>query len=529
MTFYSRVGLFTQPGSTGNHSVTGVGFQPTALILYGNSNYNESTWGANFSQSIALVTANGSAAIGGSSSNNVATAVTDRRHTQGAYTVEFSSNNYADATLVSFDADGFTLNWSLANAGGQHVGYFAIGGTDITGAKVVEHTQKTTTGTKAVTGVGFQPGLVITIGDGSIVAPPHTETYYAANIGAMDSAGNQWASYYQSNPGEKPSETARAQLTDHTVVNCNTNAAFVIKAAFQSMDADGFTLNWDQVDGTARIYYSLCLKGGAYQVGNWAAGGFTDTINTSTMTPKGVFTVNDSHVGSGAAALGLRQSIGASDGTGDFYTVIQDKDNVTPTVVHSRASAAECILLANNDTATPGGRATVTLGTNCFYANWAANSEVNDQICYIAMGAGGWTQTTVPGTTSASYTPAEYVSQTWTQSTVPTTLSSALTLAEEYSGIIWSQVTPPSTASTAYTPTVALLWSPTNVPGVATAVSTISFWSGKGWSQTTVPTTTSHAITPPFSLVDEDGADITNCVVEFIDWPSALEIDIVNG
>jgi len=376
--------------------------------------------------------------------------------------------------------------------------------------------------------------LVLLIGNEDTNTSGITGGYFNS-IGAFDKSGNQWVRSVYSINGAKPSETGTIQSTTHCIIG--TAAATVVQYAahFTSMDTNGFTLTYDTTPPGAFYYAALCIKGGGYNVGSWnkttGANGSVDTVSvTAGLTPSAVLLSTDSQVASDAnRRFNTRYAIGAGDGTNNVCCGGTSQNNHTNTVTN-QYNSTNALIVSNNDGEVSEAAATLgTFASGSFKATWTLNNAVAVQVCYIAMGAAGWTQTTVPGTTSASYTPAEYVSQTWTQSTVPSTLSSALTLAEEYSGIIWSQTTLPSTASTTYTPTVALLWSPTNVPGVATAVSTISFWSGKGWSQTTVPSTTSRAITPPFSLVDEDGADITNCVVEFIDWPSALEIDIVNG
>jgi len=106
-----KVGAFVCPGSTGNYSVTGVGFKPryveffvsrhlegVALICHGWMDYN----GNQASQSIGFSTV----PAGHSSCN-------------ATYCISFENQNgilFMRAVYVSMNSDGFTINFDTVNA-----------------------------------------------------------------------------------------------------------------------------------------------------------------------------------------------------------------------------------------------------------------------------------------------------------------------------------------------------------------------------------------------------------------------------
>ena len=532
----THAGTFKSPTSTGDVAYTSVGFTPKAII-FTFSGQTAIGWGTSVHDGIGFAAssaAGDNAAVAVAVTHGQTTATQARRNISGKCISLISSTTgtvLSAAVLKSFDTDGFTLTWSTTAAGNFDMYYLALGG-DIADAKVKQW--QVATEETAVTGVGFKPDLVLHISDGDTTANASGTTAEIV-LGAMDASGNQWCTTTMSQ-AVATTQTYRHQRNDACLLFDWTGNNYYT-AVFVSMDNDGFTYNPSNAGTSGQYVYSLCLKGGVAGemcVGAWnkstGANGSVDTVTTATPGLTGALFVTDSHIANTGIFTGSRLTVGFEDGTNHGLVEYQDKTAVTTTVSRSTNYSTLSIMVGDNDAGTGNAYSTSTFSGANIVSTWTLNNAVATQICYIAFGvvSSGWTQTTVPTATSSTYSPAEYASRSWSQSTTPTTASNAITLAEEYAGTSWSQATNPSTVSAVYTPAVSLLWSQTKVPSVTCAVSTIVFWSGKGWNQTTVPTTTSHAITPPFSLVDEDGVDVTNCVVEFIDWPSALEIDIVN-
>ncbi|MFA5378994.1 MAG: hypothetical protein WC455_24785, partial [Dehalococcoidia bacterium] len=154
------LGIYQSPASTGNHNITGVGFQPDALIVVGtNATAAAGAAGAPETWFLGLATGSGNQGVVHASASDAA-ATSDTfgygyngecvatRIVSGSFTVR--------EAFVSFGADGFTLN-SL-EAGAQH--YFCF--VCLKGGKysVGELTTRTD-GNDISENVGFQPAAVL--------------------------------------------------------------------------------------------------------------------------------------------------------------------------------------------------------------------------------------------------------------------------------------------------------------------------------------------------------------------------------
>ena len=128
-----KVGNFTQKTSAGSDAITGVGFTPRAIIL--TSVDNTAAAGTVADQRFSLGMASDAAEEAciwygdeDAQADTIADSDLDRAAsikmmTAGTPTIE------AEADLTSFDADGFTLNWSTADAVAREIVYVAIGDT----------------------------------------------------------------------------------------------------------------------------------------------------------------------------------------------------------------------------------------------------------------------------------------------------------------------------------------------------------------------------------------------------------------
>ena len=104
-----------------------------------------------------------------SSADSVTTPSSSRRAAQKALTVvQYGQMLLADANLTSWDGTNFTLTWTTNNATAWVIHYMVISGVS---AKVVDWTAPASTGSKSVTGVGFQPHAVIHFGNSDTSFP----------------------------------------------------------------------------------------------------------------------------------------------------------------------------------------------------------------------------------------------------------------------------------------------------------------------------------------------------------------------
>lgn len=114
-----KVGTFTSSASTGNQSVTGLGFRPRLIILGMGAGAVDSLihgWGA--------ATASDSVSMWGARTDDTNTGAQGTSSTRVILWTNTAGTVVANATLVSMDTDGFTLNWSVADS--RLVGYIAF-------------------------------------------------------------------------------------------------------------------------------------------------------------------------------------------------------------------------------------------------------------------------------------------------------------------------------------------------------------------------------------------------------------------
>lgn len=247
----AHVGAFSWTGDLGTQAITGVGFQPECLFVANNFN---TTLGTTTSSYMGYGIATGATSRGAfacGSRDNVASAVvdtfqkTDRIAVNGQVGV-----GQWEVDLSSFDADGFTINGVDDNAGGDiRMGYAALRGGHF---HLGSFNTRTTTGTQALTGTGFQPAAVMFYGymqpSGALANRSMHPTF-----GAYDGT-SEWTVSACDVHGADPSSCRNYQSSTKSLgTTSDANPTLVIlEADVQSLDADGATLNYTTADATAR-------------------------------------------------------------------------------------------------------------------------------------------------------------------------------------------------------------------------------------------------------------------------------------
>lgn len=123
-----KVGDFAKPTAIGTQAITGVGFTPKAGIFWSQL----AAAGIADSISVGMGVTDGTTeyAVGiGDADGRTTTTNVNRRitTTKGPYSVTSSAALAAEGDLQSWDADGFTINWTTANATAGRVGYMVFG------------------------------------------------------------------------------------------------------------------------------------------------------------------------------------------------------------------------------------------------------------------------------------------------------------------------------------------------------------------------------------------------------------------
>lgn len=461
MTFYSSTGSFSSPTSSPyTTTVSNLGFTPVAIILW-SSTSNATGWTANDGVGMSFAAKNGSTMQFGCSTaagqNGVTT--TKEKSTFGAAPVsqrDYTGTIQVNASDLQFSSSNngqFTVTWSTHNYAWKFH-YLVLGGTDLTNAGVVSYLTPVGAASKAVTGLGFKPDLVILITTGG-----YTSSGSIASVGAMDKDGNQWAVSSEGKGNIATSQTRRHQITTACTVNMQIGTTVGERAYYTSMDNDGFTVYYDvSSGGGGDTVYCLCLKGPQFKVGTFnkstSAAPTTDQVTTTGIDPTAVIAATISSTASSSVQTGGRIMLGVSDGTGNHIVGGNKKNAVTTNVEYCYEQTAYSLAVADNDSQST--EATGTLGSfaaGSFTASWDTNTAVATQICYIAMG---------------------------------------------------------ELAGADATPTVSTLSTSTSViqPNVVTQ-------SNVAVTPSTVASS-SVVVTPTINLYDVDGAIVTNCVVEYI-------------
>ncbi len=251
------LGNFAGSGLTGNQAITGVGFQPDAVLIFGTEDtlVDDNSTNGLFFLGFA-VSATERACISISADNNEATSNVNRLQFTDACLVGLSVGGSVDAEadFVSNDADGFTINWSDSRDKAYHFlclkgAQYAVGSLDT----------QTSTGNFSETGVGFQ-------GDAGIFASFCNVTDASPvgglemSLGVATSSTERFIIGGTSEDGQATTDCDN--YSDDGLIYQNYDFAQALEGSidFVSWDADGFTL--DQVDadptaGNEMIYFVI--------------------------------------------------------------------------------------------------------------------------------------------------------------------------------------------------------------------------------------------------------------------------------
>lgn len=387
-----RVGSFTKSTATGAQTIAHeLGTTPKAIILWTNGKTNESL-SANFIYAFGVSDGTTSESISAASQDALNTSKASTRIANKAITiVQWGQTLLAEADMSSWDATNFTLNWTTNNATAYVIHFIAIGGSSVS-AKVVGWTMPTATGSKAITGVGFKPDVVIhAFPDATFTnAIPASLADATIGLGAMDANGNQWTNFIFSRDGRGTSDTQRGQQTNAAIFTFTNALAVTKKASYVSMDTDGFTVNYSVVNGNKTQIFSLALKGVTAKAGNFnkstAAAPASQAVTGIGFQPRAVMLSSFQDVAQANAVNESRFGIGASDATSDASSAYIDANNVTTTITKGIDKTSKVFVKVNNNTPTIDAEANLTsMDSGGFTLNWTTNDAVATQLVYLAL------------------------------------------------------------------------------------------------------------------------------------------------
>lgn len=382
MALQTIVGSFTGSGSTGNQAVTGLGFQPKAIIFFNNKATTDgdsaiSTDGPfNFGMAVSTSSRYAQAEDGGTvgdSNNNIATATIIEANNAQTIT--------GQADFVSFDAGGFTVSWATGKTSTHVFQYLAFGGSDLTNVGIKTLSTPAATGNVAYTGVGFKPDAIILVGSG-IGTPPTSAGQ--AQLGLGFGVSSTQRGYISFGDG---ATAARKEMTTKVFGVVADQATTLEEADLVSLDSDGFTLNWT-TRVTGDFVAVLCLKGGQYFVGS-------DTQKTTTGTkattgvgfqPTAILLGSANAVASSSIGANLRLSMGAGSATTARGS--QWLDN-TSTTYNSNMDRAHILQMKTGGVSvtTQATADLSSLDAGGFTLNWSVADATAREFIFLAMGS----------------------------------------------------------------------------------------------------------------------------------------------
>ncbi len=386
-----KVGSFSQRTSTGSQSVTGVGFQPKAVLFFLTDKTADGS-AANCQIGYGVATSSSNRwCFYGIAQSGLSTHSCSRRYSLSACigAITAAGAIAAEAGLSSMDSDGFTVNWGTADSTARIVNYIALGGSDISGARCGEIQGPTVTGNQSFTGFGFKPTALIAFCMGTTTAAP---ALGAASVRpGMGFAGGGGQAMFANSIFYTTALSRRFQRTDLVAGEAASSGASICKAQLYSFDSDGFTLNWTEVYTAGRYIYYLALAGPRVKVGS-----FTQKTSTGTLATTGVgFQPSVLFLGSYNLAAdssgfydGARVSVGAADGSQQFAATWGGSASGTTSDSQDldRGAVLKMMTPAGSSPTTQAAAHLESFDADGFTLHWTTADATARQIIYLAIG-----------------------------------------------------------------------------------------------------------------------------------------------
>ncbi len=386
--FVSAVGSFAQPTSTGNQTITGIPFQPSVVIFtLSTSNTSDgSAAGAIYTMGAATSSGNQFWAAGGLSNGTASYTgeqAYDLSNCIGAYSS--AAAVLSEASLVSMNSNGFTVNWGTVDATARIVNYVAIGG--LSNAFVGQLTYPTTTGNSSTTGIGFKPDVVLVFALGTTAVPPATAQ-------AQFKFGTDYFNSTQSGSTLATIDTGATSSFDYqvsTIATIGSSGSVFSNATFVSMDSNGFTLDFTTALASTRYSFYLALKGIKSAIGTLTqpSSTGTQTISGLGLTPAVVLLSSANKTTSTSVNSPEAFSFGAANSTNEFASWYGASSGSNPVNVSNNIDRANLIKMMTQNGASPTLNAAASLSSfasGSFTINWGTVDATAREVYYLALG-----------------------------------------------------------------------------------------------------------------------------------------------
>lgn len=313
------------------------------------------------------------------------------RHSTKAISANNVGGTLSAVCTVAFSGTDAVFSWSTAEAIAQIINYIFIGGDAIDSVKVGNYVKETDTGDDPLTGVGFQPDLVMLFTIGTTTGPDSDfNTVFGIGIGAFDGAGNQSALANTGVNSVGNRNSARYFAVDKCLITIGTTGTATNVAHFTSMDADGFTINYDTNSGTGMYIGYLAVKMAAgYKalVVNDSQPTSATTKDTATagMTPAALFLASAITATAGSGVTDAEVAVGASDGTNESTVFAVDDSGAEAADRYLGTTKAIAFAHAGSPAAVVS-EADASFAAEKFTLNWTTAEAVANKFLGIAFG-----------------------------------------------------------------------------------------------------------------------------------------------
>lgn len=400
-----KTGQWTSRTTAGTDVITGLGFQPKAIIIYDLAYFVafESIDGYSYfgiGAAVDTTAANQRCYFIVSEDGGAAAVTHEAWNATAVCNPGTGDGNNSAGAISAISTDGFTVNWTTVSHASKQQ-YMAFGGADLTNAKVGEITTPSVTGNQVITGVGFQPDVIILFGTTNTSAA--TITAYSSGIGFATSSSNQACSATYEKNAATTRQNKHYQRSANTACYClvdNTTPTNVgLEGSLVTMGIDGFTINWTTV-ATAqqgvKIGY-LAMKGGSWKVGSITAPvtGTTPVAQANTgigFRPKGIVLTSTGGTTATTVQANNKRAFGCGSSATDRRCGFSgDNDATTASQTMNIQKGAKIVtiynIVATEASSTVNAEADLTsLDSDGFTLSWTTRDTNAYEIQYLAAG-----------------------------------------------------------------------------------------------------------------------------------------------
>lgn len=335
-------------------TVSGLSFQPKAIVLVWNRRNATGIAEADMSAGVGLITGTSSRRAYGFQIDHARAGNDRRNHVWRddccVTTITTTGTVGGHVDINAINSDGFELIIDDVLPAAMVVGWIAYGGSDITDVALVDWQLRTTTGdTDVATGFALNTGeddkAVIAVG---IRASDAAGTIAAASslsvaIAAGDSIQQASVAYIGSEASDPSLTDAYGRLGDF-IVSINSDDAVYARESLTTWLADGFRVNTVETPGFALRRSAIVMKGGRWEVGSFTTStGTSNADEATTYAPKGIFFISHCRAESTSdtADAGGELSLGVANSAADRWAFfMRDADaSAASNVAHAFTDA----------------------------------------------------------------------------------------------------------------------------------------------------------------------------------------------